>query len=100
MTSVRHFSLTGRIIATVIACQLLLMICLTAAAVIFGRRQLRQTFDDTLEGRAMSTLALVRYTEEHPHGLMFDSDLLPPSSDPLHTDLFVIRQTNGQVLAE
>jgi signal transduction histidine kinase len=100
MNSVRHFSLTRRVIATVIACQLLLIICLTAAAVFYGRKQLRSAFDDTLQGRAMSTLALVRYTEDHPHGLMFDSDLLPPSFDPMHKDLFVIRQPNGQILAE
>jgi signal transduction histidine kinase len=100
MTTVRHFSLTGRIIATVIGCQLLLITGLTVAAVVYGRAQLRKAFDAALEGRAMSTLALVRYSEDHPPALMFDMELLPPSSDPMHQDLFEIRRSNGQILAQ
>jgi signal transduction histidine kinase len=100
MNSARHFSLTRRIIASVIGAQLLLIIGLTAAALLYGRAELRKAFDDTLDGRAMSTLALVRYSEDHPPVLTFDSELLPPSSNPNHKDLFEIRLANGRALAQ
>jgi signal transduction histidine kinase len=96
----KQFSLTGRILATVIGCQLLLVAGLTTAAVIYGREQLGNAFDAALEGRAMSTLALVRYSETEPPVLLFDSELAPPSSDAVHKDLFEIRKADGKVLAE
>ena len=100
MAPLKHFSLTGRIIATVIGCQLLLIGGLTVAAVIYGRAEIRKAFDAALDGRAMSTLALVRYSEDHPPDLLFDSDMLPPSSDPMHPDLFQIKRSNGMVLSQ
>src|ERR1051325_9806567 len=96
----KQFSLTGRITATVIVCQLLLTAALTFATVLFGREQLRLAFDERLHGRAMSTLALVRYSETKPFDLLFDTELLPPSSDTVHQDLFEIRKSNGQALAQ
>ena len=79
--------------------QLLLVGGLTAAAVLYGREQLGQAFDQALDGRAMSTLALVQSSETKPYHLVFDPGLLPPSSDAAHKDLFEIRRANGQVLA-
>ena len=64
-----------------IVCQLLLTAALTAASVLYARVELRRAFDAALEGRATSTLALVRYTESDPPDLLFDPSLLPPSSD-------------------
>src|ERR1700735_905882 len=88
---VKRFSLSSRIIGTVILCQLLLTAALTAASVLYARVELRRAFDAALEGRAISTLALVRYTESVPPDLLFDPTLLPPSSDSVQKDLFVIR---------
>jgi signal transduction histidine kinase len=94
----KQFSLTGRILATVIACQLLLVGGLTAVAVVFARDELGRAFDAALEERATSTLALVRYSETDPPVLVFDPELLPPSENA-NKDLFEIRKMDGQVLA-
>lgn len=95
----KPISLTGRILATVIGGQLLLVAGLTTAAVLYGREQLGKAFDAALDGRAMATLALVRYSESQPTELIFDPELLPPSADPVHKDLFEIRKSNQDVLA-
>ena len=92
-------SLSSRIIGTVIVCQLLLTAALTAASVLYARVELRRAFDAALAGRATTTLALVRYTESEPPDLLFDTSLLPPSSDVLQKDLFEIRKTDGQLVA-
>ncbi len=68
----KSFSLTRRIIAIVVTCQLLLAIGLILVAVIYGRSELKGAFDATLEGKAMSALALLQYTEPKPHVLLFD----------------------------
>ena len=75
-----RFSLTGRLIAVVVGCQLLLTAVLTLMAVVYGHAELREAFDSALEARATSVLALVRYDENDPPGLLFDSSLLPRSS--------------------
>ncbi len=95
----KRVSLNRRIIGTVIVCQLLLTAALTAAAVLYTRAELRGAFDAALAGRAASTLALVRYTESIPPDLLFDTSLLPPSSDAAQKDLFEIRKIDGQVVA-
>ena len=92
-------SLSSRIIGTVIACQLVLTAALTAASVLYARVELRRAFDAALAGRAVSTLALVRYTESVPPDLLFDTSLLPPSYDATQNDLFEIRKSNGQLVA-
>jgi len=98
--AMKHFSITSRIIAAVVVCQLLLTAGVTLAAVYYARSELRSAFDATLESRAASTLALVRYTETDPPGLLFDSSLLPRSSDPRHEDIFQVRASDGHVVAE
>ena len=92
-------SLSSRIIGTVVVCQLVLTAALTAASVLYTRAELRRAFDAALAGRAASTLALVRYTESIPPDLLFDTSLLPPSSDAVQKDLFEIRKANGQLVA-
>jgi signal transduction histidine kinase len=96
----KRFSITSRLILAVVACQLLLTAGVTTAAVLYARSELRAAFDATLESRAASTLALVRYTESDPPGLLFDPSLLPRSSDPRHADIFQVKAANGQVVAE
>ncbi len=95
----KPFSITRRVILIVIACQLLLITGLTAAALLLARSHLRKALDSELEGNAMSILALARYRETHPPQLKFDSDLVPPSPDPAHPDIFEIRLASGAILA-
>ena len=97
--SVPFFSLTRRIIATVLIGQIVLTAALTLMAVLYARYELRGAFDATLRGRATATLALVRYTESPPYGLRFDSSLLPPSSVFAQRGLFEIRGSDGQLIA-
>jgi signal transduction histidine kinase len=96
---VKTFSLTRRIIAAVVTCQLLMAVGLTLVAVLYARAQLRASFDTALDGDALGALALVRYTETKPPVLMFDSKLLPPSSDQVHKDLYEIRAADGHLIA-
>src|SRR6266853_4046504 len=95
----KSFSLTRRIMATVVTCQLLLAVGLILVAVIYGRSQLKGAFDATLEGKAMSALALVQYSEPKPHILTFDATFLPPPSDPEHRDQYEIRSADGELIA-
>jgi signal transduction histidine kinase len=96
---VKSFSLTGRIIMAVMSCQLLLAAGLPLAAVFYARGEFRGAFDAALEGRAVSTLASVRYSEDKPPGLLFDSSLLPPSSNAVHPDFFEIFASDGHLIA-
>jgi signal transduction histidine kinase len=95
----KTYSLTKRMIAIVVSSQVALTLSLIVVGVLFARAQLKKAFDATLEGYAVSTLALVRYTETSPPVLWFDAELLPPPSDPAHPDLFEIRAADGKVLA-
>jgi signal transduction histidine kinase len=95
----KTFSLTRKVITRVVYCQLLLAIGVTLVAVLFARQELSGAFDTGLEGNAMSTLALVRYTETVPPALMFDSSLRPPAPDQKHKDLYEILAADGSLLA-
>ncbi len=83
-------SIQRRLIAAVVISQLLLAIGLATFTVYFTRVQFRHSFDESLHGRAMSIAALVRYTEEEPPTLVFESDLAPPPLDPNHPDLYQV----------
>jgi signal transduction histidine kinase len=96
---VNGFSLTRRIIATVVTCQLLLTVGLSLVAVLYARSELSSAFNAALEGGARSALALVRYTETKPHVLIFDPRMLPSPSDQAHKDLYEIRASNGRLIA-
>jgi signal transduction histidine kinase len=96
---VRSFSLTHRLVAAVVACQLLLTAGLVTVAILYARSELRGTFDAALQGRAMSALALVRYSEDKPNVLVFDAERLPPPQDPANGDLYEIRGEGGQWIA-
>jgi signal transduction histidine kinase len=96
--TVRTFSLTRRIITGVVFCQLLLAVGLTLVAVLFARQELSGAFDTALEGNAMSTLALVRYTEATPPTLLFDASLRPPAPDQKHKDLYEIIDADGKLV--
>ena len=95
----KPFSLAGRIIARVIICQLVLTAALTTVALVYARREVALGFDAALNGRAINTLAAVRYTETKPPDLLFDPSLLPAPSSRMHPDLFEIRRSDGSLLA-
>jgi two-component system OmpR family sensor kinase len=91
-------SIRRRLIASVFATQLILTIALVALATFFTHGQLRAAFDAALHGRAMSVAALIRYSEEGNHELVFDAELSPPSLDPHHPDFYQIVDENGHVI--
>jgi signal transduction histidine kinase len=95
----RRVSLTWRIIFGVVACQLLLTAGVVAVSLEVARRELFAAFDANLRGRAMSALALVRFTEDKPPKLIFDETRLPPPADPRHRDLYEIKLSSGGLLA-
>ena len=94
----KTFSLTRRIIAAVVTCQVLLALGLALVAILYAREQLRGTFDTALTGDAMSTLALVRYTETEPPVLEYDESFQPPPANPAQKNLFEIRGADGRVI--
>ncbi len=96
----KSLSLTGRLIAVVVACQLLLTAGVTTAAVLYARAELHRAFDAGLQGRAVGILALVRYTESNPPGLLFDSSMVPPPSNAPQQDLFQVRGPDGRLVAQ
>jgi signal transduction histidine kinase len=91
-------SIRRRLIASVFATQLILTIALVALATYFTRGQLLAAFDAALHGRAMSVAALIRYSEEGNHDLIFDKELSPPPLDPHHSDFYEIVDESGRVI--
>jgi len=91
-------SIRRRLIASVFATQLILTVALVALATYFTRGQLRAAFDAGLHGRAMSVAALIRYSEEGNHELIFDGELSPPSLDRRHPDFYQIVDESGHVI--
>jgi len=83
-------SIQRRLIVAIVISQLVLAIGLIDVAVFVTRAQLRKAFDVALQGRAMSIAALVRYSEDEPHKLFFESDLTPPPLEAGVPDLYEI----------
>ncbi len=92
-------SIQGRLVATIVIAQLLLVIGLVDVAVFVTRSRLRDAFDVALQGRAMSIAALVRYEEEEPHRLVFERDLAPPSLGPEAPDLYEVFANEHTLIA-
>jgi signal transduction histidine kinase len=95
----RTTSIQRRLIAAVVISQLLLAIGLVSVAVYFIRHELREAFDSQLNGRAMSVAALVRYSEDEPPQLIFESGLVPPPLETGHPDLYQVT-SNGRRIAQ
>jgi len=83
-------SIKGRLIAVVVLSQALLAGGLLLAGVYYTRASLLSTLDASMQARAMSVAALVRYTEDASGNVYFDDSLVPPSIDPDHPDLFAV----------
>ncbi len=92
-------SIKNRLIATVVIAQLLLAAGLVVTGVYYTHRRLVSALDTSLEGRAMSTAALVRYSEEKPPKLFFDADLARAGLDKEHPDLYEVTTDDGKLLA-
>ncbi len=95
----RTHSIAQRLIAAVVVSQLLLAIGLFFVAVYFTHRQLLAAFDTELEGRAMSIAALVHYSEEEHPTLEFQQDMVPPSLERGHADLYQVSDQTGMLIA-
>jgi signal transduction histidine kinase len=95
----RTHSIAQRLIAAVVVSQLLLAIGLFFVAAYFTHRQLLAAFNTELEGRAMSIAALVHYSEEEHPTLEFQQDMVPPSLEQGHTDLYEVFDQNGNMIA-
>jgi len=91
-------SIKSRLIATVVISQLLLATGLVITGVEYTHRRLVSALDTSLEGRAMSTAALVRYTEATPPKLFFDADLARVGLDKERPDLYEVTIDDGKVL--
>jgi len=96
----RPRSLAARIVTGVVSLHLLLTALLVSLGVYVARTELLSAFDVSLQSKALSIRALVRYSEETPPQLIFDSSGLPPSSDPTHPDKFIVYLADGSVLAQ
>lgn len=83
-------SIKARLIAIVVLSQLLLAAGLVLAGVFYTHRRLERTLDASMQARAMSVAALVRYEEGGNGKLYFDNTLIPASLDPKHPDIFAV----------
>jgi len=92
-------SLAARIVIVVVGLDLLLIALLITLGVIVARAELLAAFDESLRSKALSIRALVRYDEETPSQLVFDTSGLPPSGDPAHPDTFMVHLANGELFA-
>ncbi len=95
----KPISLAARIVAGVIALDLLLTAILVAIGVFVARTELLSAFDVSLQGKALSVRALVRYDEDKPDLLIFDNTGLPASIDATHPDVFSVALASGAPLA-
>ncbi|MCU1286751.1 MAG: hypothetical protein JWO13_3101 [Acidobacteriales bacterium] len=91
----KKLSLTKRLIATLVACQVILAVAILAVAVIFSRFYLLSAFDVNLEGRALSVAALVYYPDNKNPGLLFDASKIPPSEHVIHKDIYMVKSDRG-----
>jgi signal transduction histidine kinase len=80
--------------------QSLLAAGLLLAGVYFTRRQLLSALDSNLQAKAMSVAAIVRYSEEEPPRLSFDSSVAPASLEPRHPDYYRVATEDGHILSQ
>ena len=92
-------SIQRRLIVAIVISQLVLAIGLIDVAVFVTRTQLRKAFDVALRGRAMSIAALVRYTEDSSHRMVFESDLVPPPLESGVPDLYEVFANSHTLIA-
>jgi len=96
---VRSFSIKLRIVAAVVATELVLVVYLLLLTASVMRAHALRSFDTALRGRALAVAALVRYSESRHPDLVFDSTHLPREVSGGTPDMFHIETQDGRVLA-
>ncbi len=91
-------SIRYRVLAGVVASQLVLAGGLVGMGIGFTRRQLRLSFDSRLQGNAMSIAALVRYAE-HGGGLLFDASRVRLPRLRRHPPYYRVLGPGGRMVA-
>ena len=79
--------------------QLLLALGVVAISVYCMRQRLYAAFDTQLNAQAMNIAALVRYSEEARPRLIFENELVPPSLEQEHPDLYQVYADDGSMIA-
>ncbi len=92
----KTYSLSRRLIVTVLLVETLLAVCTTGVALLYERRQHLQTFDVMLRGRADSLLGAVQDAEDQADNVMIS----PKAIDLQRGDLYQVREPSGRVLGQ
>ncbi|MGC2160291.1 MAG: HAMP domain-containing sensor histidine kinase [Silvibacterium sp.] len=92
----KTYSLSRRLIVTVLLVETLLALCTTGIALLYERHQHMRTFDVMLRGRADSLLGAVQDAEDEADNVM----LAPKSLDLQREDLYQVREPSGRVLGQ
>ncbi|MHB1855831.1 MAG: sensor histidine kinase [Acidobacteriaceae bacterium] len=92
----KTYSLSRRLIVTVLLVETLLAIGTTGVALLYERRQHLLTFDVMLRGRSDSLLGAVQDAEDNADNVM----LSPKSIDLQRDDLYQVREPSGRVLGQ
>lgn len=91
----KSYSLTRRLIVTVLLLELALALCTAGAALLYERHQLLRNLDIMLRGRADSLLGAVKDAEDEADNVVLD----PKELDLGPQDLWEVRERSGRVLA-
>src|SRR5580700_11702807 len=97
--SILHGSIKARLITIVVLSQTLLAVGLLFTGIFYTHKRLLSTLDASMQARAMSVAALVRYKEDASGNVYFDETLMPSSVDPAHPDLFAVWTERSGLLA-
>ena len=92
----KTWSLTRRLIATVLLVETVLALCTTGMALLYERHEHLRTFDLMLRGRADSLLGAVQDAEDEADNVM----LAPGAIDLRSDDLYQVREPSGRVLGQ
>jgi signal transduction histidine kinase len=92
----RTYSITRRLVVTVLTVETLLALCTTGVALLYERHQHLRTFDVMLRGRADSLLGAVQDAEDEADNVM----LAPDSIDLQRDDLYQVREPSGRVVGQ
>ena len=90
----KPYSLTRRLVVTVLLVELLLAAAATGLALLYERQQNLHSFDLMLRGRADSVLGAVQDAEDANDNVMLDAKAL----DLPQGDLYEVRDESGRVV--
>ena len=90
----KPYSISGRLIATVLLIELVSALCVTGLALLYERHSHFHSFDVLLRGRADSMLGAVQDAEDTNDNVMLDGTEVTVPSD----DIYEVVDARGQVL--